>query len=1031
MHNINLLKTNKLKRMRKLRYLLILLLLGNISFAQQKQVSGTVTNESDGTALGGVTVQTGNNTTITDTSGKFTLDAAVGNVISFSFSGKKSVSYKVKNNDATIAIQLENDAQNLDEVVVVGYTTEKKKDLKGAVTVVKMSDALKETNANLFTSLQGRVPGLDISTDGAPGGGTFVNLRGLSSINNNTPPLIIVDGVPTYDLNGLSPNDIESLQVLKDAASAAIYGARASSGVIVITTKKGKSRKAKVTFDGYYGSKTRRGKIDMLNALQYGQTYWTAYKNDNNGNTPNDATYGSGAQPTIPAYIDPPGNTTPAGNTDWQKETFQPATNMSYNLGISQALERSNFYFGVNYNREDGLAKSTFYERLNVRMNSTYALTKGISVGENLSIGYLDGNRENEGRVMESGVVQLPIIPLKDNLGNWAGPFNNLGDYLNPVGELSIYKNNISKGWRTFGNVFADVQIVKGLTYHGSFDIDLLNSEYHAFYPTYTMGRFINSLNSLSENDNHGTNLTSSHTLTYHIAAGKHDVQVLAGYEWIRNEAHNVAASTSGFISQNPDYTYLSAGSTINGASGSGSEYGLIGQFGKINYGYNDKYLLSASIRRDGSSRFGPDKRYGVFPAVSAAWRLSNEKFFAKNNLSKTISDLKLRASWGQNGNDNIKNYNYSTFYAPSINFANYDILNTNTGSQTGYIVSSIGNAATQWEASEQTNIGIDMGLFNNQFYVTADYYVKKSDKLLYQPQLPAVIGEGTPPFINVGNIRNSGFELLLSYKGNTKGKLKYNADLSFSTNKNEVLSVGADGNDIIYTSRGIIQKGHPLGEFYGWQYLGILKTQAAVDGYNDNIGKGGIGSMQFADVNGDKTVDASDRTYLGNPSPKFQMGLNLNVSYGSFDATLFFDSKVGNKIYDEWKNITDFQLYTSNHGTALLNAWSPTNSNSDIPALTFIDHGQQRTSSYFISDASFVRLKSATVGYNLSESIIKKINISRLRIYFQAENLFTITKFKGYDYETLFTGVGSLGDLSTTQYPHTKGYAVGLNVGF
>jgi TonB-linked SusC/RagA family outer membrane protein len=1017
--------------MRKLRYLLILLLTGNICFAQQREISGTVTNKSDGIPLIGVTVESGKNATTTDNNGKFTINVASGSVIKFSFSGKKTYSYNVTNSNENITVAMENDLQNLDEVVVVGYTSEKKKDLKGAVTVVKMSDALKESNANLFTSLQGRVPGLDVSTDGAPGGGTFVNLRGLASINNNTPPLLIIDGVPTYDFNGLSPNDIESLQVLKDAASAAIYGARASSGVIVITTKKGKSKKAKVTFDGYYGSKTRRGKIDMLDALQYGQTYWTAYENDNGGATPNDITYGNGPQPVIPAYIDPPNNTTPSGNTDWQKETFQPATNMAYNLGISQASERSNFYFGVNYNREDGLAKTTYYERLNFRLNSSYAITKGIILGENLSIGYLNGNRENEGRVLESGVNQLSIIPLKDNLGNWAGPFNNLGDYLNPVGELNIYKNNISKGWRTFGNVFADVQIIKGLTFHSSFGIDLLSSEYHAFYPTYVIGRFTNTLNSLSENDNHGTNLTASNTLTYHFDVGKHDIQVLAGYEWIRNEAHNVSASSSGFISQSSDYTYLGAGSTITGAGGGGFEYGLVGQFGKINYSYNDKYLFSASLRRDGSSRFGADHRYGVFPAFSAAWRVSDEKFFGERGVAKTVSDFKIRASWGQNGNDNIKNYNYATFYAPSINFANYDILNTNTSSQTGYIVSSIGNPATQWEASQQTNIGIDLGLFNNTIYFTADYYVKKSDKLLYQPQLPAVIGEGTPPFINVGNIRNTGFEFLLSYKGNTKGKLKYNADLSFSTNKNEVLSVGADGNDIIYTSRGIIQKGQPLGEFYGYKYLGILKTQAEVDAYNDNIGKGGIGSMQFGDVNGDKAVDANDRTYLGNPNPKFQMGLNLNVSYGNFDATLFFDSKVGNKIYDEWKNSTDFQLYVSNHGTALLNAWSPSNPDSDIPALTFIDHGQRRTSSYFISDASFVRLKSATIGYNLPESILKKGVISRLRIYFQSENLFTLTKFKGYDYETLFTGVGSLGDLSITQYPHTKGYTFGVNVGF
>ena len=1017
--------------MRKLSFFLLVFFIAVGTFGQQKQLAGTVTSKATGKALADVSVQGEKNTVITDANGKFTIAASPGDVIAFTHVGMTPYKINFKGLDLNVSIQMEEDAQNLNDVVVVGYSTERKRDLKGAVAVVKMSDVLKESNANLFTSLQGRVPGLDVSTDGAPGSGTFVNIRGLSSINNNTPPLIIIDGVPTFDFNGLSPNDIESLQVLKDAASAAIYGARASSGVIVITTKKGSSKRPKVTFDTYYGSKTRRGHIDMLNALQYGQAYWTAYKNDNNGATPNDATYGNGPAPVIPAFIDAPNNTTPAGNTDWQKETFQPAANMSFNLGISQAAEKSSFYFGVNYNKEEGLAKSTYYDRLTARINSSFAISNAIKIGENLSLAYLTGNRENEGRVMESGVVELPIIPLKDNKGNWAGPFNNLGDYLNPLAELNIYKNNISKGWRTFGNVFADIEIVKGLTYHGSFDLDLLSSEYHAFFPTYTIGRFTNSLNSLSENDNHSMNLTSSHTLNYHWAMRKHDVQLLAGYEWIHNENHNISASASGFISQMPDYTYLGAGSTLTGAGGGASEYGLIGQFGKLNYSYNDRYLFSASIRRDGSSRFGPDKRYGVFPAVSAAWRVNEEKFFAASGLSDKISDLKIRASWGKNGNDNIKNYNYATFYAPNIDYANYDILGTNTSSQTGYIVSSIGNSQTQWEASKQTNIGLDVGLMKNRVYLSVDYYVKSSDHLLYQPQLPAVNGEGTPPFINVGNIRNRGLEMLLTYKSPGTGKLRYSADLSFSTNNNKVLSIGRGGNDSLFTSRGIIKVGQPLGEFYGWDYIGILKTQQAVDNYTDNIGKGGIGSMQFRDVNGDKVVDASDRTYLGSPLPKFQMGLNVNLSYGAFDATLFFDSKVGNKIYDEWKNLTDFWTYPSNHGVASLDAWSPSNPNSTIPALTFNDHQQKRTSSYFISDASYLRLKSFTLGYNLPEALLKQVKISRLRLYLQAENLFTITKFKGYDYETLFTGVGSLGDLSTTQYPHTKGYTVGLNLGF
>lgn len=1011
---------------------MLMLFLAEISFAQQKQLTGTVTSRSTGKVLAGATVQSPRQTTSTNENGSFTISAVAGDKIRVTNVGMKSFTLTYNGTDQNISIQMEDDPQNLNEVVVVGYTAERKKDLKGAVSVVRMDDVLKETNANLFTSLQGRVAGLDISTDGAPGSGVFVNIRGLASLNNNTPPLLIIDGVPTYDFNGLNPNDIESLQVLKDAASAAIYGARASSGVIVITTKKGKSRQAKVTFDAYYGQKVRRNYLNMLNALQYGQAYWTAYKNDNNGATPVDPTYGSGPQPTIPAYINSPKNTTPAGNTDWQAQTFRPAASMSYDVGISQASEKSSFYFGANYNREDGLAKYTYYDRLTTRMNSSFSLLNNrVIIGENLSIGYLTGNRENEGRVMESGVLQLPIIPLKDNLGNWAGPFNNLGDYLNPIGELAIYKNNISKGWRTFGNAFINIEIIKGFTYHGSFDIDLNQSEYKAFYPTYTMGRFTNSLNSLNQTYNHTLNLTATHTLTYNYTNGKHSVQALVGYEWIHNEFHNINASTQGFISQSPDYTYLRAGSTITGAGGTGNEYGLIGKFAQVNYNYDNRYLLGASIRNDGSSRFGSANRYGTFPAASAAWRISEESFFKNSGLSKLFSDLKLRGSWGENGNDNIKNYNYATFYAPSIDYANYDILNTNTSSQTGYIVSSIGNPKTKWEASKQTNIGVDAGFLNNRIYISADYYVKNSSNLLYQPQLPAVEGEGTPPFINVGNIRNTGVEALISYKSSGMQKLRYNLDLTFSTNKNKVLNVGASGNNIIYTSRGIIQKGQPIGEFYGWKYVGILQSQDNVNKYIDLIGKGGVGSMQFADVTGNDTVNANDRTYLGSPLPKFQLGLNADLSYGNFDANFFFDSKIGNKIYDEWKNLTDFMLYTSNHSTALLNAWSPKNTSSTIPALTLIDHQQRRTSSYFISDASYFRLKSATIGYTFSPKLLNTIKITRLRIYVQAENLFTITNFKGYDYETLFTGVGSLGDLSTTQYPHTKGYTIGLNVGF
>lgn len=1016
--------------MKKIMFTLLALLFTLNVWSQQRMITGIVTNQETAQPVVGATIMVkgSHSATQTDANGNFSI--LVPNteaIVVVSYTGMETKEIRV-GNKTSLTIPIATSATNLNEVVVTGYTTERRKDLKGAVAVVKMSDALKETNANLLTSLQGRVPGLEISTDGAPGSDVFINLRGLASFNNNTPPLFVIDGVPTYDFNGLSPNDIESLQVLKDAASAAIYGARASSGVIVITTRRGKSPKAQVTLDAYYGVRTLRHKLDLLNAYEYGQALWQGFKNDNNGATPNDPIYGNGPQPVIPAFLDA-AKTTPAGNTDWQKEVFKPAATTSVNLGVSKAADRSNFYFGLNYNKEEGLAHPTFYERLTNRINSSFRLNDHISVGENLSIGYIRGNRENEGRILEAALLQQPIIPLKDNLGNWAGPFSSLGDYRNPVGILNLLKNNINKEWRTFGNVFTDITIVKGLNYHGSFSIDLIQSGLKAFTPTFTMGSYANTENDLTENNSQSLNLTATHTLTYNWSRSKHNVQLLAGYEWIHNKSEYTAASARNFFLQNPDFLYLSAGTPTTNFGG-GSEYGLIGKFGKFDYNYNDKYLLGASLRRDGSSRFGAANRYGNFAAVSAAWRLSEEHFFKHLALANSVSDLKIRASWGQNGNDNIKDYNYATFYGTNIDFANYDVTASNTGAATGFIVSSLGNPLTKWEAVEQTNFGIDLALFQNRLSFSADYYIKKSKDLLYQAPIPATQGEGTAPFINVGNIQNQGLEMLISYRSVSTNKFSYNFDLSFAANKNRVLYVGQGGNDVLYPGNGILVKGQPLGEFYGYVVDGIFQTQAEADASNQPGAR--PGGLKFKDVTGDKKITPDDRTYLGSPLPKATFGLNSNLTYSNFDLNLFFDSKIGNKIFDATKWNTDFLGYASNHSKALLNAWSPQNPNSKIPALSNnYSQYDKVNSSYFISDASYVRLKSAVLGYTLPKSVLSRVKINRLRLFVQAQNMFTITKFKGYDFETLNASIGETGVVRPTSYPHSKGFTFGLNMGF
>lgn len=1009
--------------MRCLKLMLAFLLFGSVSWAQQRPIDGKVLRKDNRQPLAGVTVETKKQTVITDEKGNFSLTAQPGETYSVSFIGFKKITATVPAN-GEISLELENDVQNLDEVVVVGYTTERKKDLKGAVTVLKVGETLKETNANLLVSLQGRVPGLTVTTDGAPGSGTSINIRGIASILGNIQPLYVVDGVPTYDINGISPNDIESLQVLKDAASAAVYGARGSTGVIVITTKKGKTRNAQVSLDAFYGVKTLRNSIDMLNAQEYGEVLWQQKKND--GFPLADDVYGTGPTPTIPQFLDD-AKTLPAGNVNYLKEVYQPAANYAINLGISKAADKSSFFLGANYNKEEGLAKYTMYERLTLRANSSYKIGNRITIGENLSIGYLTGNREAETRTIESAIFQYPIIPLKDNLGNWGGPVKNLGDRLSPIGQLYLNKDNKNRGWRTFGNVFADVEILKGLTYRASFAVDVINSGFKGFYPKYVMGRFTQTVNSLSQNSANTLNLTATHTLTYNWSKGKHDVQVLAGYEWIHNQFQEMHITRRNFATENINYQYLNGGSTLLDGNGSATEYGLIGSFAKLDYKFNDRYLVAGSVRRDGSSRFGPLNRYGYFPAVSAAWRVIEEGFLKHSSIANTISDLKVRVSWGQNGNDGIPDYTYSTNYLSNPDYSFYDITGSNSGAVVGYYAYQIGNSKVKWEATEQTNIGLDLGLFNNRLYVTADYYIKTAKDLLYPALTPGVQGEGRPPFINVGDIRNKGLELLVSYRNDNKSKLKYNLDLSFTSNKNKAISVGDDGDDIREINHARIIKGQPLGVFYGYIADGIFKSQKELDEHAEQSGKG-LGRIRYRDVNGDGKITPDDRTYLGSPYAKFTAGLNAAFTYDNFDLTLFFDASVGNKIYDEIYATASNTFYNSNHSKDLLDAWSPTNTDSDIPMVTSNNTNDElRTSTFYLDDASFVRLKSAVIGYTLPKNILSKVKMSKLRVFVQAQNLFTITGFKGYDYETLgFSGV-----LGQGQYAHSKAITFGINAAF
>lgn len=1011
------------------KFLLItpLILLVTFAFSQNRQISGKVTEKASGLAVIGASViveESGKGTT-TDGSGSFKIDAQTGQTLKISYLGMETARVKVTS-DNSVTVILTEDRNFLEEVVVTGYQTERKKDLIGAVSVLKMDDALKETNTNLLTSVQGRVAGVSISTDGAPGTNTTINIRGLGSLKNNAP-LYIIDGMPANDINGISPNDIASMQILKDASSAAIYGARAAGGVVLITTKKGTTRDVSVTFDAFTGIKTPRNRLEMLNAKEYGQVLFQTLKND--GLPLNDAIYGSGPEPVIPQFLDD-NNTIPSADVDYQRETYRPATNQSYNLGISKNVDNSNFYFGINYNKEEGLAVNTNYDRLNARLNSSFAISDRITLGENFTVSRFGGT--NNPGALPAALYQMPIIPIKDNAGNWGGPVKNLGDRLSPMGNLARNKDNRNNSLKTLGNVFANVKLFRGLSYNLLMGVDAVNYRASTFNPTFVEGRFSNTEATLNETSSNALNLNATHTLNYQLRNEKHDFKALAGYEWIHNKFENHGATARGFFIETPEFRVLNAANTMSAINGGASEFALISQFAKLDYQYNSKYLLSATIRRDGSSRFGPENKYGIFPAAAFGWRLSEENFFKNSSVASKISDLKFRLSWGMNGNQqSIDDYSYTTSYERQVDFSNYDITGSNSSANTGYLTTRIGNPNIKWETAVQTNIGMDLGLFNNNLYLTADYFIKNSKDLLINPVLAAVEGEGNAPYINAGDVRNTGFEFLLSYRNNTSGKFKYNVDLTFSAIKNRVVSLGEDGNAVYNGSKSRIISGQPIGEFYGYVADGLFRTQQEVDNHAVQAGKG-LGRIRFKDVNNDGQITPDDRTNIGSPLPKFITGLNFNSSYANFDVSLFLDAQVGNKIWDDNTFNYKFPLFIANHGKVLLDAWSPSNPDSDIPALTTKnENNEQRNSTFFLGDGSYLRMKSIAIGYTIPKAISNKVNISKARIFVQGQNLLNFTKFDGLDYEVVNNGTLDYGVLGEAAYPHAKSISLGLNIGF
>lgn len=1013
--------------------------------AQQVNVSGVIKDATGETVIGASVMVKGTKTgTVTDLDGKFHVECTPGATLVISYIGYQTQEVKAADG---MNVVLQEAANDLNEVVVTGYTTQRKADLTGAISVVSVDDIAKQNENNPIKALQGRVPGMNISADGSPSGTATVRIRGIGTLNNNDP-LYIVDGIPTkagmHELNG---NDIESIQVLKDAASASIYGSRAANGVIIITTKKGKEGKIKVDFDGSIAVSTYAHKMKVLNAKEYGQVMWQAYVNDGMDPNTNGLGYrydwGYNAQGTpvlngisMKKYLDDAG-TTPAADTDWFDETTRTGVIQQYNVSVSNGSDKGSSFFSLGYYKNLGIIKTSDFNRFSARMNTEYKLLKNkmLTVGEHFTL-----NRTSEvqapGGFLQNVLQFNPSLPIYTEDGNYAGPVGGYPDRYNPVAVLERNKDNRYTYWRMFGDAYLNLNPFKNFNIRTTFGLDYSQKQQRFFTYPVTEGNVANNKNGVEAKQEHWTKWMWNAVATYNMELGKSRIDLMAGMELNRQDDIYFSGYKEGFSILNPDYMWPDAGTTNPQAYGSGSGYSLVSFFGKANYNYADKYMASFTIRRDGSSRFGKNNRYATFPSVSAGWRINQENFLKK---ASWIDDLKIRASWGQTGNQEIDNLARYTLYVSNYGVnenggqsygTSYDIAGTNGGSTlpSGFKRNQIGNDNIKWETTTQTDLGFDFAFFRNTLYGNFDWYFKKTKDILVNMPGIAVMGEGSSQWINAGEMENRGFEFNIGYRNQTHFGLKYDVTANISSYRNKITAlpttVAANGTFGGNGVKSVI--GHPMGAQVGYVADGIFKSQEEIDNHATQEGAG-LGRIRWKDLTGDGKITEADQTWIYNPVPDFTYGFNIYLEYKNFDFTAFFQGVQGVDIISDLKKETDIwaglNIGYLNKGKRLLDAWSTSNPDSNVPALSLSDNNnEKRVSSYWVENGSYLKLRTIQFGYNFPGTIASKLAMQRLRMYVSAQNLFTVksSSFTGVDPENPNYG-----------YPIPLNITFGLNVTF
>lgn len=1054
------------------------------AFAQNQVVSGKILSSQDRSPLPGVNVLVKGTTTgvVSDANGTYSISIPGEEaVLVFTFVGYTSQEVKVGDR-TTVDIELAPSLEALSEVIVTGYSSQLKRDITGAVSSVDAKELLAVPASNVGQALQGRVAGVVVGNENSPGGGVMIRIRGFGTINDNSP-LFVVDGMPTKgNLNTLNLTDIESVQVLKDASAASIYGSRAGSGVIIVTTKRGKPGKPVFTYDAYYGIQQAHKLPDLLNTQQFADLTWESRINSGTGlvnGNPFHTQFGNGPAPTIPAYILPAaakaddprvdpinysnkvddpdfGKTkfliTKANRegTNWADVIFDPAPIQNHQLGVSGGGDNGTYAVVLNYFDQKGIMKYTSTNRYSLRFNSQSKVNNWFRFGENFQVAYAErvvqvSGNQNENNPLMFAYRMHPIVPVYDIKGNFAGTKStDVGNARNPLALLVRNKDDINKDVRLLGNAYAEVDILKNLTARTSFGVDYTIYNFRDYSIRDIESASANASNSLNVTNNYEWSWTWYNTLTYSKSFGLHKLQVLLGNEAIKGYFEQFTGRRANFVSDDIDNQYLNAGDASTATNGgTASDYALASEFAKINYSLNDKYLLDLTARRDRSSRVAPSARVGYFPAASAGWRLSQESFM--RNLT-FLDELKLRAGWGLTGNQSIGNYNYFSVYGSNATVSFYDLNGTGTSSVLGYELNQFGNVLTKWEKTASTNIGIDVSLWKGKLTTSVDWFYRETKDMFFPVASPSTLGAGAEPFQNIGVVLNKGLEFEVNYRTKAlNDKVTFDVGVNLSTYRNKVLVT--DGKDTPYFGFGnsrtgvanVTREGQPLASFYGYTIDGIFQTDEEAKAHPAQFGGGDnnkAGQFRFRDINRDGVINANDQGIIGNPHPDFTYGINVNIGYKNFSLNLFGQGVQGNEIFNRVKFYTDFQGFQANRSTRMLyESWRPGKTDAILPQLRTNDVISSSSSTYFLEDGSYLRIKNIQLGYTLPTFLTSKMRLGQVQFYVQAQNWFTFTNYSGLDPEINLRAYGPDSDrqigIDEGAYPAYKALLLGVHLSF